>query len=284
MYLVSYTPVKLEEIMATSASSATTNRSHHVRLVVEEFDPKHLGVTPERRITYMKRAPLFSTNPMLCVETPRQRVVKGLVCTTLILRCDSTSSAKTEANRKFFAGIDGFFHASQTSTLPYTPLLRPDGTVKLKVIHNEGTIVVDRNKHPVSHDTIVAGASYCKFLLEPGIHIIKSNERKVGVLIHYEMIKPAPALAQDLAVSDSDKDDDRYSQLESSDDDDDEDDDSESGSDTSGSGTSDDTGSTNTASGTSGSRSVRSGGENRQAPPSRTGTRRGTNASVAKHI
>jgi hypothetical protein len=258
-----------------------------VRLVVEEFDAKHLGVTPERRITYMKRAPLFSTNPMLCVEAPRQRVVKGLVCTTLILRCDSTSSAKTEANRRFFAGIDGFFrtfsHGSQTSTLPYTPLLRPDGTVKLKVIHNEGTIVVDRNKHPVSHDTIVAGASYCKFLLEPGIHIIKTNERKVGVLIHYEMIKPAPALAQDLAVSDSDKDDDKYSQLESSDDDDDDDSESGSGSGTSESGSTASS-STNTTSETSGSGSVRSGGETRPTPTLRSGSRRGTNASVAKHI
>ena len=161
---------------------------------IGEIDESQLSHSEtDSRILYKGQIPLFVLNPMLCVGVPVQDAVSGVAFTTLQVTCDSTSSIKTEQNRRFLQIIDLLLRDQKDLPQTYVPIVRDDGTIRLKVLHREDVKIVDRHKAVATLDIIVPNATFCKFTIEPRKQIIRESTRALGIWVHHVLMKPVDA-------------------------------------------------------------------------------------------
>lgn len=145
----------------------------------------------DKSISYNGGVSRFVTNPMLCVGTPVNDSVDGTGFTILKVQCDSTSPEKTQQNKDFWEGYDAFVEAQTDIAKPYLPVLRNDGTLRLKVVDHSSVKVVDRSQNTASLSSIVANETYCKFIVEPARQIVRDTSRTLGIWVHSVLMKPA---------------------------------------------------------------------------------------------
>lgn len=173
-------------------ASTSINSSSNSPTLVSAFNASLLAYNiADKSIAYNQNVARFITHPMLCVGVPVQDVVNGTAFTTLQLKCDSTSAEKTKENHLLWQSLDKLLAEQSDIQQPYLPLLRGDGTLRLKIIHHKDVKVVDRNQNTTELSQIVPGKTYCKFIIDARKQIVRQTSRTLGVWVHFVMIKPA---------------------------------------------------------------------------------------------
>lgn len=172
-------------------ASTSINSSSSPTLVSAFNAPLLTYNITDKSIAYNQNVARFITHPMLCVGVPVRDVVNGTVFTTLQLKCDSTSAEKTKENHVFWQSLDKLLAEQTDIQQPYLTLLRRDGTLRLKIIDHKDVKIVDRDQNTAELSQIVAGKTYCKFIIDARKQIVRQTSRTLGVWVHFVMIKPA---------------------------------------------------------------------------------------------
>jgi hypothetical protein len=157
---------------------------------VSSFNKQDFIYNPNtKRISYGGVSCIFVTNPMLCIGVPVHDTVKQVSFSTLKLKCDSTSPEKTEQNRKFFSSIDLIMSKQTDIEKPYSPILRQDGTMRLKIVHCDSVKIIDREQNTTTIESIAPNETYCKFIIEIVKQIERDSSRSLGTWVHHILLK-----------------------------------------------------------------------------------------------
>jgi hypothetical protein len=177
---------------------------------INRFDFSRLSLSRSgRRFTYDKVPLLLRTNDMTCMSLPQSGIVHGIRYHNLELGFQSSTTTNTLCNKNLWTGFDSYLR--QNTKLPgrYLDFVRPNGTIRLKVIDSPNVLVYNADHERVPLSIIRENRTTAKLILEMvGQWEDKdTNERGLVVKVHQLLLRPCVAPITEMIVEKSDDSD-----------------------------------------------------------------------------